>query len=72
MRVRHGCGRLHDVYLCDDGTMDTVIEVDGHEVRFDDCSEHRDADGAMTRRGLRALAIDACESGMVGDDDEVA
>jgi len=70
MRVRHGCGKLHDVSLCDDGTMDTVIDVDGHEVRFDGefAAGFRGRDGAMTRRGLRELAIDACNSGLTEEN----
>ena len=59
MRIRYG-GKLHDVYLSDDGTLDTVIEVDGTEHRFDGeyAAEYRDRDGAMTIKGLRSLALE--------------
>ena len=63
MKINYA-GKRHNVYLCDDGTMDTVIEVDGKEHRFD-CeyaSEFRKKDGKMTERGLRALAIEALDS----------
>ena len=34
----------HDCFLGDDGTLDTVIEVDGKEFRFGDTSWARDPD----------------------------
>jgi hypothetical protein len=69
MRIRHG-DHEHDVYLFDDGTLDTVITVDSTDIRFDDCREYRDDEGTIDRRGLRALAIDACHSGLIGDHDD--
>ena len=44
----------HECYLVDDGTMDTVISIDGEEVRFDCeyCSQFRDDTGAMTDEGF--------------------
>lgn len=71
MKVKHGCGKTHEVYLCDDGTMDTVIEVDGSEIRYD-CdyaASYRSDDGAMTREGLRSLAIEACEMDLIGEEE---
>ena len=68
MRIRHD-GQMWDVFLCDDGTMDTVIEVydpkrdRSIESRFD-CewaSYCRDRDGVMTRSGLRELAVDVID-----------
>lgn len=67
MRIRSE-GKLWDVQLLDDGTMDTVIRLrpvtGGHgwmEARF--CSEDyahvRDRDGLLTVRGLRKLGHDA-------------
>jgi len=55
-----------NVYLTDDGTLDTVIEVDGIEHRFDGeyASYWRDDNGAMTEEGLETLAkecINDCE-----------
>ena len=70
MRLRYD-GRLWDVYLGDDGTLDTVIEVHpvrgdhpAQEVRFDVewAANFRAADGAMTRRGLRALGLEAIDA----------
>ncbi len=56
--------RAYSVLLLDDGTMDTVISVDGIEHRFDGdyASEYRDEDGAMTVEGLEALGRDAIEA----------
>ena len=63
------CGdHYHDAYLCDDGTLDTVLEVDGHEVRFDTeyASTWRDVrDGTMTIDGIIALSREACDDGML-------
>ena len=71
MKIRHA-GKTWDVDLEDDGTMDTVISVDGKETRYDGeyASSGRDRDGAMTARGLRALAVEAIDDGCL-DDDEV-
>ncbi|KKM14220.1 hypothetical protein LCGC14_1708370 [marine sediment metagenome] len=59
-------GREYEAYLCDDGTLDTVISVDGIEHRFtfdsEDGATYRDADGRMTEEGLRLLALDAIET----------
>lgn len=60
MRVRHGCGKLHDVYLCDDGTMDTVIEVDGREVRYSE-ADRDELTGEVKASWLRESAIEACD-----------
>ena len=48
----------HEIYLCDDGTMDTVISIDGEEHRFDGeyASQFRDTEGNMTENGLKELA----------------
>ena len=71
MRIRFA-GHMHEVFLSDDGTLDTVIEVDGHEVRFDGehASSYRTRDGVMTDRGLRALAIEALQDGLVDGEEE--
>ena len=66
---------LFDVYLEDDGTMDTVLSVSpknhdlwarfgSREIRFD-CeyaSAFRKKDGSMTQKGFRDLAYEAAES----------
>ena len=48
----------YDVYLLDDGTMDTVIEINGIEHRFDGeyTSNYRTKTGEMTLVGLELLA----------------
>ena len=60
-------GKLYNVDLGDDGTMDTVIEVSdyyGHsqDVRFGDTSHLRKENGDMTLRGFRELAYEAIEA----------
>ena len=62
MRIRWQ-NKEHQVFLCDDGTLDTVISVDGKEHRFDGeyASQFRKRDGSMTAKGLRALAIEVLE-----------
>ena len=56
-------GRTYEVWLGDDGTLDTLITVNGQEFRFDGeyASQYRTRDGAMTARGLRALALECVE-----------
>lgn len=56
--------RRHKVELCDDGTLDTVIEVDGLTYRFDQevASDFRLANGSFNRSGLRRLAIEALDN----------
>jgi hypothetical protein len=54
------------VQLCDDGTMDTVIEVDGIEVRFSEAE--RDEQGAVRDRWLREAAIGACNDGLLTEE----
>ena len=59
-----------DVYLGDDGTMDTVIEVynssqfEGvREIRFGDTSHHRDNEtGALADDGFKELAAESVEA----------
>jgi len=53
----------HSVYLCDDGTLDTMISVDGVYHRFDAeyASQYRNKKGIMTSKGLKELAIQCIE-----------
>lgn len=53
----------HNVKLCDDGSLDTVIEVDGKEHRFSTefASQYRKKDGSMTIKGLFELAKEVIE-----------
>jgi hypothetical protein len=63
MNVVHGCGKKHAVWLCDDGTMDTVVEVDGREVRYSEAD--RDRNGCVKSSWLRSAAIEACQDGVL-------
>lgn len=62
MKLDHA-GKSWDIFLGDDGTMDTliVIKANGqiHEERFDSefAAEYRSKKGAMSEKGLKALAI---------------
>lgn len=71
MTLKLNDGRKHSVFLMDDGTLDTVIKVDGKAFRYDAdfASHYRKSNGEMTREGLRALANDAI-SGMDDNDDD--
>lgn len=71
MRIKHG-DHQHEVWLGDDGTLDTVIDVDGIEVRFSGeyASTYRRKDGSMTARGLRELAMEACNDGLDATSEE--
>jgi hypothetical protein len=68
MKLNHE-GKEYSVYLLDDGTMDTVIQVNGKEARFDGeyTAQYRDKDGAMTEQGLITLAKEAIDSGMIDE-----
>jgi hypothetical protein len=66
MRVKHG-DHSHEVYLCDDGTLDTVITVDGHEARFSEADRH--SDGSVKEAWLREAAIEACDDGLLEDEE---
>ena len=53
----------YECNLLDDGSMDTVIEIDGIEHRFDSeyASSYRDEMGVMTESGLKELCIIAID-----------
>lgn len=55
-----------DVTLRDDGTLDTVLDVDSpygsSTERFSDTSEYRLSDGSLTGAGFRELAAMAVEA----------
>ena len=68
MNIRDN-NKIYDVCLEDDGTLDTVLSVNGNEIRFSTeyASEFRDESGIMTTDGLNELAheaIDVYEQGM--------
>lgn len=62
MQVEY-CGTIYQVFLVDDGTLDTVISINGHEVRYDQeyASSFRDRHGTMKKSGLKKLALEALE-----------
>ncbi len=66
MKFKHG-DHKHEVFLLDDGTLDTVISVDGKEQRYSQefASGFRNRWGGMTFGGLRAMAEDACDAGLL-------
>lgn len=68
MNVDHGCGKVHEVHLGDDGTMDTVVEVDGWELRFAEADWSED--GRVRPAWLREAAVEACGDGLFGPDEE--
>ena len=53
---------VDDVTLCDDGTLDTCVEINGEKMRYSDTSEYRDESGDFTDKGWMEFA------GMVLDD----
>ena len=55
-------GETFEVWLIDDGTLDTVIEVNDIEHRFSDTSYLRDKNGVLSEKGLIELAKEAIES----------
>ena len=69
MRIRYE-GRMWDVYLLDDGTLDTVIKVRRirdnmtFESRFDGeyASQYRHKDGSMSTPGLIALGKETADA----------
>lgn len=48
----------YEIFLVDDGSLDTVIEINGRDFRFDSeyASIYRDKNGVMTEKGLKELA----------------
>jgi hypothetical protein len=67
MRVKHG-DHEHEVFLSDDGTLDTVIAVDGREVRYSEAD--RSGDGSVKGAWLREAAIEACDDGLLEEEGE--
>jgi len=53
-------GHSYEVTLDDDGTLDTVLDVEGITIRFSDTAEHRNKHtGAITPAGFQVLALEA-------------
>lgn len=61
MKITDHENNTFDVYLVDDGTLDTVIDISGREFRFvaEFASYWRDEEGALSEEGLGQLALDA-------------
>ena len=53
----------HEVFLQDDGTLDTVILVDGVQIRYSQeyAADFRTESGMLTYDGLKELAIEALQ-----------
>lgn len=64
MKFKHK-GQEHEVFLGDNGTLDTVIIVDGkeQEISQEFAAEWREPDGSMTADGLVMLAKDCLDCG---------
>lgn len=61
-------GEQHTVELRDDGTLDTVLVIDGEEVRLspDFAAQYREEDGSFTDETLVHCAKDCIDAGCVG------
>ncbi len=57
MQIKDDAGKTYECSLEDDGTLDTVIMVDGEAHRFDSeyASHYRNDDGEMLWEGFKAL-----------------
>ena len=69
MKITDNEDNEFEVYVVDDGTLDTVIDVAGKEIRFDAefARLWRDEEGNLSEEGLRELALDALSS--LGEDE---
>lgn len=69
MRLRH-LGRMFDVALVDDGTLDTVLLIDGQTARFscEHAAEFRREDGSLRVSGLAALAREAIDADLFEEE----
>tara|TARA_R110002020_G_C15836421_1_gene734731 strand:+ start:208 stop:441 length:234 start_codon:yes stop_codon:yes gene_type:complete len=58
MLIEYSKKEKYEVYLIDDGTLDTVIEINGKEFRFDSeyANIYRNEKGEMTEESLKELA----------------
>jgi hypothetical protein len=56
--------KVYEVFLVDNGTLDTVLTVNGFKVTYDSefASPYRDERGALTAGGFHELALDAIEA----------
>lgn len=78
MKIKHDCPQgSHEVWLCDDGTLDTVLNIDGVIVRY--ANADRDEDGRIiltSRWGtcrsswLEETAREACDAGDLLTEDD--
>lgn len=51
---------VYEVFLVDDGTLDTVLTINGNEVRLstDYACNFRNEDGSLSDKGLKELALE--------------
>lgn len=61
----------HKVTLLDDGTLDTVVRVDGREFRFSQeyAADYREKDGTMTAAGLARMLEDSHDVACWNEED---
>lgn len=62
MNITHG-GKQYQVTVVDDGTLDTVISVDGTPHRFDAAhvQRYRDEHGFLSELGIQELTIECID-----------
>ena len=58
-------------HLIDDGTLDTVIEINGVEFRYGDTSYYRRSNGELTRNGFRQLCDECIEDYEIFKEEEI-
>jgi len=58
MIIDYGDKERYEIELIDDGSLDTIISIDGKEFRFSSeyAEIYRDKEGYITKEGLRELA----------------
>jgi len=71
MLIKHR-GEIYDAHLSDDGTLDTVIIIEGktYRISHEHAAEFRNADGSMTDEGFEELVKDILDSDLMDEEDE--
>jgi len=69
MKITHDCPQgSHEVFLMDDGTLDTVIEIDGIEFRYAEADRLESGDVKYT--WFKETAREACDAGDLLTEDD--